>query len=92
MLPLILGALAIGGIAYAVSSSSKSDTAKYRIKFLEGISPTEKTEFYETKADATSAFKQHIKTDSYVSLEERIGKADRWKEVDYNKGKGKEFK
>jgi hypothetical protein len=25
-------------------------------------------------------------------LEERIGKADRWKEVDYNKGKGKEFK
>jgi hypothetical protein len=81
MLRLILGALAIGGIAYAFSSPSKADTAKYRIQFLESISPTERTEFYENKADAISDFKEHVKYDSYVSLEERIGKEHKWKDL-----------
>lgn len=92
MLRFILGALAIGGIAYAFRSLSKGDTAKYRIQFLEGVGTTERTEFYENKADAISAFKKHVKYDSYVSLEERIGKEDKWKELKYNKGRGKKIK
>ncbi len=91
LVKVLLAALGLGAIVVIAKSGSSDKGSKYRIKYLAGSSPTEKTEFYKTKEEADSAFKKHIKTDSYISIEKRIGTSDKWESVGFDKGLGKDF-
>ncbi len=87
---LIFAAIGIG-VVYKLATTDRNNK-KYLVKYLIGVSPNERNVFFDDKEMALSVFNEHKKTDSYISLYERVGNSEKFNEIKYDKGLGKKHK